>query len=90
MKKKSFALLAVLLIMSLMLAACGGGGTATNGDTELTGDYIFASGGTLRYLLSVLRRCSPGLIDQFNGLTVTVRATGAYCGKLELNQQRRG
>ena len=83
-KKKSFALLAVLLIMSLMLAACGGGGTATNGDTELTGDYIFASGGTSGTYYPYCGAVAQAWMDQFNGLTVTVQATGASAENLNL------
>lgn len=85
-KKKSFALVAVLLIMTMMLAACGGGDTNNDaqGDAQLTGDYIFASGGTSGTYYPYCGAVAQAWMDQFSGLSVTVQATGASAENLNL------
>ena len=83
MKKKAIALLMVMLMMSMMLTACGGD---TNGDqtASLTGDYIFASGGTSGAYYPYAGAVAQAWMNDFEGLNVTVQATGASAENINL------
>ena len=83
MKKKAIALLLVVLMMSMMLTACGG--DDNNEQTAgLTGDYIFASGGTSGAYYPYAGAVAQAWMNEFEGLNVTVQATGASAENINL------